>query len=128
MTISSEDLSLATSLYPHHPSTYHYAPPNDGVLSTEGNLSVHYVQGHLPSCIGSHVAQVPSMSVLVRGTSMLFLRGVEVSPGTDAASGVVPKLVDVEAVLTLLQPGHLPSHPRLPIILHMHTQKYVECK
>ena len=50
------------------------------------------------------------MPVLVSGTSVLLAARVEVRASTDTASTVVPKLMDVEAMLAGLKPCDLPCY------------------
>ena len=57
------------------------------------------------------------MPLLMVRSSMLLVVGVEVGPGTDAASCVISKLVDVEPMLARLQASDRASHLGLAITL-----------
>lgn len=76
--------------------TYHNTSTDDRVSTRHRNLFVGYIYSHDAISICHNIAQVSSMSLLVAWSSMLLPCRVEVPPGTNAATAVVPKLVNMK--------------------------------
>lgn len=76
---------------------------DDAMRALQRDQFIDDVNFRDPVGVGYEVAEVSDVTLLVGGSSMSLVRGVEVRPGGNAAIGVIAELVDVETVFALLQ-------------------------
>ena len=98
---------------------YHGAA-NDAVLALERDQRVRDFNVDLAILTGFNIPQISSVATTlgVGGGSVLASVDVEVRAGRGTAVGVVPKLVDVEPMLTRCQSGDFSGHSDWTITLN----------